>query len=168
MARRGRIEKPVTIRDYRAGDEPRVIAIARELQAHEAAIYDRSRKPEEIGGWYVAGLLGDIEKYQGRFLVAERQSAIIGYATLLTEMSSKDERDEVYYTFACVGDLAVLKSHRGTGAGRALIEECEKTARAAGQKWLRLGVIAGNLSARAFYEKMGLCEKFLTLEKPLT
>ncbi len=161
------MNESLTIRDYRAKDEPQVIAIARELQAHEAAIYDRSKQPEEIGSWYVAELLVEVAKHQGRFLVAERNGAVIGYATLLTVVSSEGERDEVHYTFSDVGDLAVLKSQRGTGAGRALIEVCENTARAAGQKWLRLGVIADNHSARTFYEKMGLREKFLKLEKPL-
>ena len=69
---------------------------------------------------------------------------LLGYASLLTEVTSADDPDEILYSYAYVGDLAVTMNRRGQGVGRALIEECEKIARGAGQKWLRLGVIAAN------------------------
>ena len=48
-----------------------------------------------------------------------------------------------------------------------LLEACERMARDAGQTWLRLGVLAGNHSARSFYAEFGLEDSFLTLEKRL-
>ena len=137
------------------------------MQIHEGQYYDRLKPPGEIGPWYVAQLNEEITKNKGSFLVAEVDGIVVGYATLLTELSSEGEKDEVHYTCGYVSDLAVLDAHRGEGIGRALLEECERLARAAGQKWLRLGVIAGNHGARRFYERFGLEHRFLTLEKRL-
>lgn len=137
------------------------------MQAHESAIYDRMKPVDEIGPWYVDKVKTDVAKYNGTFLVADEGRKLLGCASLLTEVTSADDPDEILYSYAYVGDLAVTMSHRGRGVGRALIEECEKIARAAGQKWLRLGVLAANQSAREFYRRIGLEEKFLTLEKKL-
>jgi ribosomal protein S18 acetylase RimI-like enzyme len=149
-------------------DEAQVVALLRELQSHESAIYDRMKPADEIGPWYVEKVKADAAKYNGRFLVADEAKKLLGCASLFTEVTSADEPDEILYSYAYVGDLAVTMSRRGQGVGRALIEECEKIARAAGQKWLRLGVIAANQSAREFYSRIGLEEKFLTLEKKLS
>ena len=167
MARRGRITRRFTIRQYRDSDEVQVVELARELQSHESAIYDRMKPVDEIGAWYVNKLKADVAKYNGTFLVADEGKKLLGYSSLLTNVTSADDPDEILYSYAYVGDLAVRMSHRGLGVGRALIEECEKIARGAGQKWLRLGVLAANQSARAFYDRMGLEEKILTLEKKL-
>ena len=149
-------------------DEAQVVELARDLQAHESGIYDRMKPVEAIGPWYVNHVKTQVAKYKGTFLVADGGKGLLGYATLLTEVTSEDEPDEILYSYAYVGDLAVRMSHRSQGVGRALIDECEKIAKAAGQKWLRLGVIAANHSAREFYNRMGLEEKFLTLEKKLS
>lgn len=158
----------MTIREFRDGDMSGVVAIARELQTHESLIYDRLVPPEEIGAWYVERLRADVTKASGVILVAEVRDLIAGYATLLTELSSAHERDEVPYTYSHIGDLAVAKSHRDRGIGRALVGECERRAKAAGQKWLRLDVLAPNASARRFYRQLGYCELSLTLEKTLS
>jgi ribosomal protein S18 acetylase RimI-like enzyme len=142
--------------------------IVRELQSHEAQFYDRMKPPGEIGHWYIERLKSDIARHRGAFLVAQAGDAVVGYATLLTEVSSEAEPDEILFTFAHVADLAVLNANRGQGYGRALLSECERIARQAGQKWLRLSVLANNVGARRFYRGFGLEEKFLTLEKPLT
>jgi ribosomal protein S18 acetylase RimI-like enzyme len=167
MARRGRITRRFTIREYQDSDEAQVVMLVRELQFHESAIYDRMKPVDEIGPWYVDKMRADAAKHKGSILVADGGNKLLGCASLLTEVTSVDDPDEVLYSYAYVGDLAVAMSHRGQGVGRALIEECENIARAAGQKWLRLGVIADNQGARKFYSRMGLEEKFLTLEKKL-
>lgn len=167
MARRGRITRPFTIREYKDSDEAQVVELVRELQAHESAVYDRMKPVDAIGPWYVDKMKIDVAKYKGTFLVADEGRKLLGYASLLTEVTSADDPDEILYSYAYVGDLAVTISRRGQGVGRALVEECEKIARAAGQKWLRLGVLAANQTAREFYSRMGLEEKLLTLEKKL-
>jgi ribosomal protein S18 acetylase RimI-like enzyme len=167
MARRGRITRPFTIREYKDSDEAQVIALVRELQVHEMAYFDRMKPVEAIGPWYVDKLKADTAEHKGCILVADGGTELLGYAAFLTEVTSADEPDEILYSYAFVSDLAVKASHRGQSVGRALIEECERIARAAGQKWLRLGVLADNQGARKFYSRMGLEEKFLTLEKKL-
>ena len=54
-----------------------------------------------------------------------------------------------------------------SAVGAALLDACEDLARAAGQRWLRLGVLAANERARAFYARQGYGEILLTLEKRL-
>lgn len=156
------------IRAFRDSDSAAVLAIVRELQIHERQYFDRLKTPDDIGPWYIERLLADVAEHNGRLLVADCDGAVCGYVALLTDVSSEDEQDEILYTFSHVGDLAVLKSKRGQGIGRALMAECEGLARAAGQKWLRLSVLAGNQGARRFYQGFGLEEVFLTLEKKLT
>lgn len=163
MARRG----GVTVRDFRDGEEAQILAIARDLQAHEAALADRLKSPDDIGAWYVDALRKDVAELRGHFLVAEDDDVIAGYALLLFYDSS-DDREEVFYTYAHVGELGVLREHRGRGIGTALLAECEEIARAAGQKWLRLGVLASNEGAIRLYERTGFRVRFHRLEKPLT
>ena len=138
------------------------------MQIHEGQYFDRLKPPEDIGPWYVDDLRKDVAKFKGTFLVAEANGIVAGHAALLTEMSSEGERDEIVYAFAYVTELAVLKSHRRRGIGHLLVAECERLARKAGQRWLRLGVLANNESARSFYASLGLEERFLSLEKKLS
>ncbi len=138
------------------------------MQEHEAKVFDRLKPPDAIGRWYLDGLLTEVQTYNGALLVAETSKSVAGYATLLTGRSSADEPEEVDYTYSHVSDLAVGAKYRGNGIGRALMMECERLAIAAGDRWLRLGVLAGNHSARKFYAELGMEEIFLRLEKKLT
>ena len=158
---------PCTIRDYCDGDESAVLAIIRDLQRHEGAFDPRLKLPEEIGGWYIRELQASVEKHKGRLLVAEADGVVAGYACLLVDVSSADQREEILYSYSQVSDLAVLRTHRGRGLGRALIAACEGIAREQGQKWIRLGVLAANQDARRFYARSGFSEMWLTLEKDL-
>lgn len=157
----------ITIRPYRSSDEAQIIAIVRELQEHELQFYDRLKPSSDIGPWYVDWIIDDNQRNAGHFLVADIAGLAVGYATLNPSMNSEESREEVFYEYAHVGDLAVLKSHRNRGIGHVLLAECERLARQAGRKWLRLGVHAGNTDARRFYERFLLKERFLTLEKLL-
>ena len=120
-----------------------------------------------MGTWYIDRLKQAAAESQGRILVAESDGKILGYAALLTYVSAEDERDEIPYTYAHVDDLGVLASSRSQGVGAALLDACEKLARAAGQGWIRLGVLAANERARRFYARQGYGEILLTLEKKL-
>ncbi|PZF76865.1 hypothetical protein DK847_10375 [Aestuariivirga litoralis] len=138
-----------------------------DLQAHEHAIYDRSRPPDAMGPWYIDVLRQATAGGKGRILVAEGDGGVLGYASLLTSVSAEHERDEIAYTYAFVDDLGVLAAARSRGVGAALLEACEAIAREAGQRWIRLGVLAANERARSFYARQGYGEVLLTLEKQL-
>jgi len=162
-----RLRDGLTIRDLRDGDEDGVLAVLRDLQSHEFQIYDRSRPPETMGLWYIDRLKQATGEGRGRILVAEGDAGILGYASMLTRVSAEDEKDEIPYTHAYVDDLGVLASSRSKGVGALLLAACESLAREAGQRWIRLGVLAANERARAFYARQGYDEILLTLEKKL-
>jgi ribosomal protein S18 acetylase RimI-like enzyme len=59
--------------------------------------------------------------------------------------------EESYY----VGSLAVLPEKRRQGIGRRLIMAAEENATSKGLKYLALDVVADNITALAFYERLG-------------
>jgi GNAT superfamily N-acetyltransferase len=158
----------IVIRPYEPRDESEVVELVRQLQRHEGLLYDRMSPPEDIGAWYVASILRETREAAGEVLVALHGGAVAGYATLLARVSSEDERDEMVFTYAYIGDLVVEVQSRGKGIGRALLAECERRARQAGRKWLRITVLAANHSAHGAYERFGFTDLFRYMEKPLS
>lgn len=163
-----RMSEQIEVRPYRPQDEPDVVALAKELQSHELGLFDRVLPVEYLGAWYVNRILSDAKKAGGDLLVALVDGEVLGYATLFTCLSSEEDYDETLYTFAHVGDLAVKNSSRGKGIGRKLLQACEKMARDAGQKWLRVSVLATNTAAHRLYESQGFRDQLILLEKPLS
>jgi GNAT superfamily N-acetyltransferase len=156
------------IRPYQYGDESEVVLLTRELQTHELSLYDRMSPPREIGSWYVSRFLREARQSGGDLIVGELDRRIVGCATLFVRQSSATVLDEVFYTYAYVGDLIVTKSARGLGIGAALLEECERLARAAGEKWLRITALAANRETVQIYHRFGFTDQFIDMEKPLT
>ncbi len=144
------------------------MALARELQRHQTRFYERVLPPEDIGAWYVTAILREAKRAGGELLVALVDGRVAGYATLLAEVSSAEERDEILFLYAYIGDLVVKPRQRGKGIGGALLAECEKLARAAGRKWLRLTVLAANDAAHRVYEEFGFADQYHRMEKPLS
>jgi GNAT superfamily N-acetyltransferase len=157
----------VLIRAYEERDETRVVSLVQELQDHEAALYDRMSPSQDIGSWYVSRMLRDARSSGGEVLVAEHGGDVVGYASLLVGQSSDSTMDEVRYTYAYIGDLIVTRSARGLGIGKALLLECERLARAAGEQWLRVTVLSGNSGAREAYRRAGFESLLIEMEKPL-
>lgn len=139
-----------------------------ELQASEYVLYDLMKRPEDMGSWYVREIAAEVTEHKGAFLVAEIEDELAGYATLLAEVSSEEDRDEILYTYAYIGDLVVAEAHRGEGVGKALLQACEARALQAGQTMLRLSVLADNSRARRVYAAAGFKEHLITLTKKLT
>ncbi len=156
----------LTIRDYTSADEAALLDLVRQLQVHEGQVYDRMKRPEEIGPWYIAGLQTQCAESAGRILVALSDGAVVAYATILTKVVN-EFIDEVPNTYALVGDLAVTTGRRGQGIGKALLAECERIAQAAGARWLRINALARNGQARATYKSYGFDELFTGFEKTL-
>jgi ribosomal protein S18 acetylase RimI-like enzyme len=153
----------ILVRDFREMDGPAVLNLARELQAHEATLFERMKPPEQIGPWYLGRLLRDCSEKQGALIVADDNGTVIGYATVLIEAPAAIT--ETDYRYARVGDLIVNAQARGRGIGGALLAECERRARAAGVDELRLDVLAANQQARDTYATLGFEELHVTVRK---
>ncbi|MFN4142521.1 N-acetyltransferase family protein [Aestuariivirga sp.] len=161
-----RLPDGLTIRDFREGDEDGLLAALRDLQAHEGQFHARIRPAETMGPWYVERLKREVAEGRGRLMVAEAAAGVVGYAALTFSLAD-DDKAELPYSFAEVGDLAVAADARGHGVGTALLSACEAEARRRGVDVLRVGVLARNASARAFYLRNGLEEVYVTMERPL-
>jgi len=155
------------VRPYQKRDLPTLLALARELQAHEAEIYDRMKSPADIGPWYFENFIARCAKEAGFILVAEEGREILGYAIVLTAVEEDGSDDEIAYTFAHIADLVVTRMARGKGIGKLLLEECERLARAAGRDLLNIGVLAQNPRARHVYEAFGFADHHITMSKKL-
>lgn len=158
----------IEFRDYEPSDKKAVIALVRELQVAEAAYHDRMKPPEQIGGWYIEGLLETCAGNEGRLILALRDGVPVGYAVVLAEVpSSENNPDEIDYTYAFVTDVAVTASLRGQGIGTMLLRACEEHARRHKAKWLRIGVLSKNSGAVRIYENFGFRPLTMELEKLL-
>jgi ribosomal protein S18 acetylase RimI-like enzyme len=160
------MSSPIAIRPYEPQDEAALLDLVRQLQAHEGAVFDRMKPPEAIGVWYIEDLQQQCAESAGTILVAETGGAVVAYATILTKVAD-DSTDEVPYTYAYVGDLAVAHDRRGQGVGKAMLAACERRAREAGAKWLRINALARNTGARATYRAYGFDEYLVGFEKNL-
>jgi ribosomal protein S18 acetylase RimI-like enzyme len=168
ISRRSEMKKRTfSIRPYQSRDEPEVVLLVGELQQHESAFFDRMLPPADIGTWYLRHILQEARHSGGELMVAELDGRIVAYATVLLAQTSENSLDEVPYTYAAIGDLIVTESARALGVGAALLRESERRARAAGERWLRVNVLAGNERALRTYRRFGFAEHLIEMEKPL-
>ena len=86
-----------TIRPYREVDRGAVIALARELQAHERALFSRMRPTSDIDEGYVDGLLDDCKRDGGMIIVAEIAGALVGYAVVNTAVPAIRRRRRAWF-----------------------------------------------------------------------
>jgi ribosomal protein S18 acetylase RimI-like enzyme len=156
----------IRIRELADADAPAILALARTLQARELSLYERMKPPEAIGDWYVDAIVQDCREKKGAVLVAEDATGtVVGYASVFVDVPTSIAESD--YEYACIGDLVVAPEARGQGVGRALVNECERRARAAGVGELRLDVLARNTQARAVYATLGFEDHEITVRKKI-
>jgi GNAT superfamily N-acetyltransferase len=156
-----------TVRPYDTRDLSAVVRLVRELQAHEAVLFDRMKPAQAMGAWYIDLLEKWNREEDGTLLVAEEKGEVVGYATILTNVVEDGTGDEVSYAYAYVGDLVTSETVRGRGIGKLLLEECERRARLAGRDELRITVLAKNERARDVYRRFGFDDLLIDMRKKL-
>lgn len=102
----------------------------------------------------------------GTVLVAEMDSEVAGFVTILTRVES-EEIVEGEIEYGLVSDLVVASKFRRQGLGRKLLEAAESYARANDVRWLRIGVLAQNHSANALYDSLKFKKLYVDREKDL-
>jgi GNAT superfamily N-acetyltransferase len=157
----------IEIRPYRDSDAVAMLPLLRSLQAHEVPLFDRMKPAEAMGPWYLDLLKKQCREDEGTILVADEDRALLGYATILTNVVEDGSGDEVAYSYAYVGDLVVDESARGRGIGKLLLDECERYARVAGRDEMRISVLAKNGNAHRVYRRFGFDDLLIDMRKLL-
>ena len=156
------------IRDYRPGEDLAAVRTCLiELQEYERALDPRVPPGAAIADGYLDGLFRRCVSQEGQIFVAEVESGVVGFVSVLTDCRS-DAPDDDSTPFAYVDDLVVLPAHRGRGYGRALLSRAEACAAARGRSTLRLRVKGDNRAARGLYARAGYLEYEVELEKRLS
>jgi ribosomal protein S18 acetylase RimI-like enzyme len=133
----GSESSPVTLRRARAEDAPEI-----------AAIWHLGWRDGHLG--HVPDELTDV-RTEGSFWsraperIGDTTVAVVDAAVAGFVMVVGDEVEQVY----------VASSHRGSGIAAALMSEAERQVKANGYGEAWLAVVAGNVRARAFYERAG-------------
>ena len=100
------------------------------------------------------------------FLAVSASDGVVGY--LIGEQESWSSPTWQWpSSFLAIVEIVVAESHRGSGAGRALMEAAESEARSRGVDALDLMVAGPNTLARSFYEAAGFRADLITYRKPL-
>lgn len=84
-------------------------------------------------------------------LIAESDGRVVGTVTLVVVPNLTHSA----HPWAQIENMVVAEEARGTGAGRALLHECERIARAAGSYKLQLQSANRRDGAQRFYEAGG-------------
>lgn len=158
----------IEIREYRVSDQEQLIALIRELQAHEVVLFDRMKPEAEMGVWYIDLLKQQCIEDAGVILIAEENGAALGYAVVLTRAVEDGKGDEVAYDYAYIVDLVVAQEARRRGIGGLLLQDCERRAREAGRDDLRITVLAANRGAHELYRSFGFDDLLVDMRKRLT
>ncbi len=111
----------------------------------------------------LAALLADESR---PVFVAVEDEAVLGYC--FCQHRNYDDsgvstcRKEIY-----IDDLCVDEGHRGKGIATGLYRHALDYAKASGCRFVTLNVWCGNDAAMAFYEKMGMAPRNITMETSL-
>jgi GNAT superfamily N-acetyltransferase len=135
---------PVELRFMCAGDEPAVLAFARELPPHDLLFLPRDiTHPKVLGAW-----VREIERGAMTTLLAFRGADVVGCATIVRDPLSWSPH---------VADLRVVvaRSARGQGLGRVLSADAGELAVATGTEKIVAHMTPDQIGAVTVFETMG-------------
>ncbi|MBT8080567.1 MAG: GNAT family N-acetyltransferase [Gammaproteobacteria bacterium] len=159
--------RSMQIRDYRpATDYDGIRRCLVELQDFERDLDARLPGGEDIVDEYIPQLLRRCVRYAGKVIVADLDSAIAGYVSIWTRVTSGELEDgDLLYGY--VSDIVVRQEYRGAGVGRRLLEAAEDFARDNDVRYLRIAVLAANRMAHDLYRAAGFADYSVEMEKTL-
>lgn len=158
------------IREYKPEDREAVEKCVFQLQKEEYKLNpDYWATPEEATPKYLAYLLLNIEKKEGRLYVAEVEGVVKGFISVLVNNDTYEDNGPCIKLrrYAYVTDLIVLKSDQKRNIGRELLKAAEEYGRKIGTKYISLHVSKDN-SAVEFYQKNGYLERHISMDKKLS
>jgi ribosomal protein S18 acetylase RimI-like enzyme len=156
----------MTIRRFATSDLATVQGLVAEMQDFERQVDPRLRPGNAIASDYTAAMLARCETEDGAILLADVESATIGFIAVVSA-APNDGLDQPPGTHALVTDLSVTPSFRRRGVGRELLKAAEQFARSRGAAELRIAVLDGNRAAHDLYESAGFVRYITVLAKGL-
>ena len=162
------IEMSFQIRDAKMPEElPRLHEFIMGTQRFEYAFEPNRRLDAPVAAEYFKILADEVRAKGGCIFVAEGENgSLLGWGVV------HRAEDDVYVNdeerpFAYISELFVVEDARGKGIGRAFIAASEAWARAQGLKVMQIGVLPGNIRAKAIYERAGYHSYAVRLRKYL-
>ena len=148
----------MTIRPFHPKDRTTIDKLAIKLHAHFAQVDDTTESLPftnlRDAHDYMQQMINDSENMNGAIYVAEENGQVI--------VDHQLGQDAVFDAVHAprkdgwIGLLYVEPEQRGSGIGRALLDEMKRYFQSKNCDTLRLKVLSGNQHAIAFYEKYGL------------
>lgn len=120
---------------------------------------------EAIADTYLRWIAERCRAHEGCIFLAEEAGAVLGFVCVLGSVPGDAPDDPEACAF--ITDLLVRGGNRRRGVATLLLSHAEAYARACGAHTLRLGVLARNTDAGAFYDRAGFRDYVRVLTKPL-
>jgi ribosomal protein S18 acetylase RimI-like enzyme len=135
-----------------------------ELQEHERRLHATRLSGETIADAYLAWMLEQAAQ-RGAALVAEVDGDFAGFAAgwIVEESNIAETPDS--NRFGLISDVCILPRYRGRRIASRLLEALEADLGGRGVSRIRLGALAGNMAARASYERSGFAPYEVIYEK---
>lgn len=137
-----------------------------ELQDAERRLDPRMPAGAQIVDRYIPQMLEHCVECDGAIFVAIEGGKVVGYTTILASIRN-DELESGVLEYGLVADLVVSEGFRGNGIGGELLRTAENYARTYGVRFLRIGSLAMNQTARQLYESQGYATFYVEVEKDL-
>ncbi len=149
-------------------EETALVELLRELQGYETQFTEHYKPASAMGTWYIDLLQKNCIEMEGVILMAWDGTESLGMAAVFMRVEEKGEEEQLAHTYAHIGELVVAENARGRGIGKALLEECERRARAAGRDDITLAVFAKNEFAKRLYHDFGFEDLKINQRKKLS
>jgi ribosomal protein S18 acetylase RimI-like enzyme len=111
---------------------------------------------------YTEDLLENVRAKNGQIYLMKDSERVLGFVAVYL---NHDNDEDVEYLY--VSDLIVVKSERGKGIGKLLLQKAEEYARNKKVEYVRIGSLVSNGGATQLYRKMGFDDYLITLQKKL-
>ena len=160
----------ITYREYTKNDYKTLLDLTDRLAIYAKSI-DPIKRVQNLPGFAEADLLdtlSDLEKNEGRILLAESEGKAIGYITGIIWKQPERVRLEIgLHKTGEVMDLYVDEEYRGLGVGKKLMQEAEEYFKKSGCDSMWLQVFEPNKNAHEVYKKYGFVDREIGMLKQL-
>jgi GNAT superfamily N-acetyltransferase len=146
-------------------DAQALLACIIEQQDFHRAIEPTWPPGSAIASDYLQYLQHQCKEHDGVVIVAEAGARLVGFVCVAASAPGTGPDDPAVH--AWVHDLFVRADYRHQGIATTLMTEAETFARKRGAAVMRLGVLDGNETARAFYRGKDFRDYVRILTKPL-